>query len=172
MSKTPVRETSTDYTHPYRPRPVALLNRVLSSDGRLDALGMVRAAEKQAGSTDFGPEFDIVPLEKLCDSVNREARLTPVGLAITRGRLTSIMTNRLRAEQLFTAHPGILLHEPTAPLVIAGLQRTGTTMLHRLLSASSHQFSANMGATPARMVSVSGPACARNTHKARSSTSR
>jgi hypothetical protein len=113
-----------------------LLNRWLPSDGRLDALSMVRAAEKQVGSTDFGPEFSTAPLEKLCESVNTEARLTPVGLAITRGRLTSIMANRLRAEQLFKAHPEILRHEPAAPLFIAGLQRTGTTMLHRLLSAA------------------------------------
>ena len=132
-----VRETSTDYTHPYRPRPVAMLNRVLSAtDGRLDAHAMVRAAEKQAGSADFGPEFDILPLEKLCESVNQEARLTPVGLAITRGRITGIMANRLRAERLFKAHPEILQLEPTAPIFIAGLQRTGTTMLHRLLSAA------------------------------------
>lgn len=140
-SKSPtMRETSTDYTHPYRPRPVAAINRLAgllgSEGGRLDAHAMVRAAEKQTGLTDFGPEFDVRPLEKLCESVANEARLTPVGLAITRGRLTSIMANRLRAEQLFKDHPEILAHEPTAPVVIAGLQRTGTTMLHRLLSAA------------------------------------
>ncbi|MCA9535651.1 MAG: hypothetical protein KC593_18320, partial [Myxococcales bacterium] len=63
-SKSPtMRETSTDYTHPYRPRPLAAINRLaglLRSDGgRLDAHAMVRAAEKQTGLTDFGPEFDV-----------------------------------------------------------------------------------------------------------------
>lgn len=135
----PTRETSTDYRHPYRPPPVAALNRLAAllgrDDERLDAEAMVRSAEKSAGLTDFGPEFDIRPLERLCESVTAEAHLTPVGLAITRGRLMAILVNRLRAEELFKQHPEILLHEPTSPIVIAGLQRTGTTMLHRLLSA-------------------------------------
>ncbi|MBK6577346.1 MAG: sulfotransferase [Sandaracinaceae bacterium] len=134
-----MRETSTDYQHPFRPPPVAALNRLAAmlgrDDGRLDAHAMVRGAEKATGLSDFGPEFDIRPLEKLCESVAAEAHLTPVGLAITRGRLTAILQNRLRAEALFTQHPEILRYEPKAPIIIAGLQRTGTTMLHRLLSA-------------------------------------
>lgn len=135
----PTRETSTDYRHPYRPPPVAALNRVAAmlgrDEGRLDAEELVRGAEKSAGLSDFGPEFDITPLEKLCESVANEAHLTPVGLAITRGRLAAILVNRLRAEELFKQHPEILALEPVAPVVIAGLQRTGTTNLHRLLSA-------------------------------------
>jgi hypothetical protein len=103
--------------------------------GRLDAHALVRGAEKATGLSDVGPEFDITPLEKLCASVAEEAHLTPVGLAITQGRLSAILQNRLRAEALFSAHPEILASPPVAPIVIAGLQRTGTTNLHRLLSA-------------------------------------
>ena len=66
-SKSPtMRETSTDYTHPYRPRPVAAINRLaglLGSDGgRLDAHAMVRAAEKQTGLTDFALKSSVQEL--------------------------------------------------------------------------------------------------------------
>jgi hypothetical protein len=76
-----MRETSTDYQHPFRPPPVAALNRLAAmlgrDQGRLDAHAMVRGAEKATGLSDFGPEFDITPLEKLCESVTAEAHLTP-----------------------------------------------------------------------------------------------
>jgi hypothetical protein len=48
-----MRETSTDYQHPFRPPPVAALNRLAAmlgrDEGRLDAHAMVRGAEKATG---------------------------------------------------------------------------------------------------------------------------
>ncbi len=52
-----------------------------------------------------------------------------------RGRLVGLLATRLRVHDLFTRHPEIANEKIEAPLVIAGLQRTGTTMLHRLLAA-------------------------------------
>jgi hypothetical protein len=45
------------------------------------------------------------------------------------------LRNRLRAEQLFGEHPEILDLEIRPPIVITGMQRTGTTLLQRLLAA-------------------------------------
>jgi hypothetical protein len=74
-------------------------------------------------------------LRVLIDSVEREANLTLLGRLITRGRLTGVLTNRLRIEQLLRKHPEIRERPIERPIVIAGLQRTGTTMLHRLIAA-------------------------------------
>ncbi len=52
-----------------------------------------------------------------------------------RGRIISMLANRLRVEALYRAHPEIDALPVPRPIVIAGLQRTGTTMLHRLLAA-------------------------------------
>jgi len=49
--------------------------------------------------------------------------------------LVGLLATRLRVNDLFTRYPEIAKEKIQAPLVIAGLQRTGTTMLHRLLAA-------------------------------------
>jgi hypothetical protein len=68
-------------------------------------------------------------------SLNEEARLHPIGNFITRQRIINLLAVRLRAEDLFKKHPEIL-EQPLYPVeLIVGLQRTGTTMLQRLLAA-------------------------------------
>jgi hypothetical protein len=68
-------------------------------------------------------------------ALTTEAQLTPFGRMIQRGRIVAALVARLRAEQLFKDHPEILGRDLGPIVVIAGLQRTGTTMLHRLLAA-------------------------------------
>ena len=137
----PLRHTSTDYAHPYRPSPIRLANGIARRLGArpergFDAARLVNEAQHETRLDDFGPEWDPEPLERLCASIREEARLTPVGAAITRGRIKGVLTRRLRAEAYLAAHPDALRAEDArGPIVIAGLQRTGTTMLHRLLAA-------------------------------------
>jgi len=129
--------TSNRYDHPHRPWPIRALNAVgrhlPSADLSVDKL--IASARRKTGLHDFGDEWFREPLGVLVDSLNREARLTPMGKLIQRGQLTRALITRLRAEALFRAHPEILERELGEVVVIAGLQRTGTTMLHRLLSA-------------------------------------
>jgi hypothetical protein len=68
-------------------------------------------------------------------AIESEARLNPVGRWITGKRLLGALRNRLRAEKLFHDHPEILDLKIEPPIVITGMQRTGTTLLHRLLAA-------------------------------------
>jgi hypothetical protein len=134
--------TSADYAAPFRPRAIALANRV---GGRLAAAGigraplttdgLIAAARRGTGLTRFDDETFREPLGRLLDAVEREAALTPLGRLITRGRIVAVLSNRLRAQALFEQHPEILREQITAPVFIVGLQRTGTTMLHRLLAA-------------------------------------
>ena len=71
----------------------------------------------------------------LLASIEKEAQLHPLGRAIMRGRIVGMLANRLRIEAVIRKHPHIEATPIRRPIVIAGLQRTGTTMLHRLLAA-------------------------------------
>ncbi len=135
------RGTSTDYTRPYRPLPVSIINaagrvaRRLGLDDRLNADRLIAAARRKTGLSDFGDDWFLEPLRALVESINEEAGLTPMGSLIQRSRLVSALAIRLRAEHLLREHPGIRDLDLGEVIVIAGLQRTGTTLLHRLIAA-------------------------------------
>ena len=95
---------------------------------------LIRAAREKTGLNDLGADFNDEPLERLLNSINEEADLHPVGRFISRERFVNLLTIRLRAEYYFKKYPEIL-DQPLYPAwIIVGLQRTGTTKLHRLLA--------------------------------------
>lgn len=100
----------------------------------LDSKRLMRAAQQKTGLDDFGNDPLIEPLDKLLSSINAEAALHPFGQFITRQRLINVLANRLRVVALLKKHPEILEIQIEQPIIITGLQRTGTTRLHRLLS--------------------------------------
>ena len=102
---------------------------------RLDKDHLIKLARKQTSLHSFGKNFQEEPLDRLIDSINNEADLHPVGRFITQKRLSSLLATRLRAEMWFKKHPEILEQELYPVKLICGLQRTGTTKLHRLLAA-------------------------------------
>ena len=53
---------------------------------------------------------------------------------IIRGRIVGVLANKLVAQDTIQQHPEILDIPVEAPIVVAGLARTGTTMLHRLIA--------------------------------------
>jgi len=102
---------------------------------KLDKDRLIKASRKNTGLYDLGKNFWDEPLEKLLYSVNNEAQLHPVGRFITLKRLENLLSVRLRAEHHFKKYPEIL-EQPLYPaMVIIGLQRTGTTKLHRMLAS-------------------------------------
>ncbi|MYA83180.1 MAG: SDR family NAD(P)-dependent oxidoreductase [Acidimicrobiales bacterium] len=131
--------TSTDYEHPFRPAPVRLLNRLgragsnLGLSDRLDAEALREAARRKTGLSDFGDDGHAEALEVLVTSINAEARLSATGRLIQRSRLTGALVQRLRISELLRRHPEIADIDLGTVIVITGLQRTGTTLLHRLL---------------------------------------
>src|SRR5574338_192030 len=92
--------TSTDYANPQRPLPIRafnLLAGLASSAGELvgfdvkSSLAMddlLEAARKATGHDDFGDDYYRVPLGVLLDSLEREAKLNPLGRTIMAGRIT------------------------------------------------------------------------------------
>ena len=134
-------QTGNRYDKPYRPLPIALFNRAgraaekLGLGQPLKVESLVANAKHKTGLSDFGDEWFMEPLTVLVDSINREANLTPMGKLIQKNRLESALVVRLRVQQLLKDHPEILDIDLGKIIIIAGLQRTGTTTLHRLLAA-------------------------------------
>ena len=135
--------TSTDYRRPHRPRAIRLANRVLSRlgsrtfRGSLDESSLIEAAEERTGLLDLGDASFRQPMRVLLRSIDEEARLHPVGRFITRERLVGTLATRMRLEELVRRHPRIESERVPRPIVIVGLPRTGTTLLHRLLASDA-----------------------------------
>lgn len=135
------RETSRDYAHPYRPRPIAWLHRLSEATGAaprlwpLEVASLVREARHRTGLEDFGDEGFVPALERLVASLRDEARLCPTGHAIQHARLVEALGARLRLHALEQAHPELSSLPLPPVVVVAGVQRTGTTKLQRLLAA-------------------------------------
>lgn len=133
--------TSTDYANPYRPVPIRVFNRIGSAGrrgglaGRLDVDSLVHAAQRKTGLTDFGSDGHLPALHMLVESINTEARLTATGRQIQKTRLGAALVNRLRIQELLRRHPEIHEIHLGTIVLIAGLQRTGTTLLQRLLNS-------------------------------------
>ncbi|MFW0794449.1 sulfotransferase [Gordonia sp. CPCC 205515] len=126
---------------PFQRRPIRTINRVgavLESRGirvDLSADALCRRAVKATGLPWVAdPQVDEA-LDVLTSSIIDDARLSTFGALVIRARLHGILTTRLRVAELIRTHPEIRDIEITPPIVIAGLQRSGTTMLHRLIGA-------------------------------------
>ncbi len=132
-------QTSTDYVHPHRPLPVKAFNsigravRQLGWSSDLVVETLIGETTRKSGLTDFGNDGHVRALAVLIDSINHEADLTPTGKLIQRSRLTGALIQRLRIEELFKQHPEIHDVDLGSVILITGLQRTGTSFLHRLL---------------------------------------
>ena len=131
--------TATDFSH--TPGWFNVLNRLwektypIGSRPSLKKDELMQTAMRMTGLNDFGKDFWDEPLDRLIASMKEEARLHAIGYFISRQRLVNLLSVRLRAEEMFKKFPAILEQEIIPPMIIVGLQRTGTTKLHRLLTA-------------------------------------
>ena len=109
-----------------------LLERVAMSG--LQEEGLLKTACRQAALDDFGDSVFHEPLHRLLKSLDTEARLNPMGRLATRHDLIRLLVNRLRMMEDRKRNPGITEEETRRPIIITGLPRTGTTLLHSLLA--------------------------------------
>ncbi len=93
-----------------------------------------QSAQETTGLDDFGDTWWEEPFRRLCRSLNDEARLHLPGRLRTRGELQTILQNRLRLVDLWREEPAIADESIHAPIVVTGLGRSGTTLLHELLA--------------------------------------
>ncbi len=98
------------------------------------------SASRITGLTDFGPDDYTDGLAVLLESYQRDAGLTPLGRKMSRGMLRGALTSRLLSQAAWQAHPEHAAVRIERPIFVTGLPRTGTTALHRLLTADpAHQ---------------------------------
>jgi hypothetical protein len=100
----------------------------------LDPPALLAAASAVTGLDDFGDDWFRAPLARLCESLEREAHLTLVGRLLARAELQRLLQNRLQIEAWWAAHPELADERIVAPIVVTGLGRSGTTLLHELLA--------------------------------------
>ncbi|MFZ3233941.1 MAG: sulfotransferase [Stellaceae bacterium] len=94
---------------------------------------LVDEARRRSGLSDFGDIPFERPLRMLLDACADEAELSLFGGAAIRWDTIRFLGNLLRLRDEEKRAPEILEQPIEAPLVIAGLPRSGTTFLHGLL---------------------------------------
>jgi hypothetical protein len=130
--------TETGWRPPPRPEWVRRLNRMGRNLGPtaivpLDEASLLAAATGATGLDDFGPDEWREPFRILLADMAHEADLTLTGRLLARFDLVRSLTARLRMAEAERRHPEILAQPVVAPIIITGLGRTGTTILHELL---------------------------------------
>lgn len=123
------------------PLPVRLANRTLSLLGPLQGSLMslqpdylMRQAGKRCSLSDFGSDYFREPLRRLCESLEEDADLSPLGRMTMQQQIIGFLENRLRFVDIFKQHPEIAKQEIRSPLFIMGMPRTGTTSIHELMA--------------------------------------
>lgn len=100
---------------------------------------ILEQASAEVGLDDYGDAAEVAGLRErlavLTHAYREDSTLSPMGIVSLHTLLVQLARNRLLVEDLVRRHPEILDIEITAPIVIAGLPRTGTTHLHNLLAA-------------------------------------
>lgn len=99
---------------------------------RSDALH--EAARRETGLDDFGPAHYREGLTRLLESLETEAALSPLGRSVARANIHTALVNRLQITDWLARHPEIAQQPVERPVVIVGMGRTGTTILHDLLA--------------------------------------
>lgn len=100
------------------------------------------SATKACGLDDFGSDEDNYreALGVLLESYQRDAGLTELGSKMSRFFLRNALVARAVSEAAWKQHPQHVDVAIERPIFVTGLPRTGTTALHRLLSADpAHQ---------------------------------
>jgi hypothetical protein len=100
----------------------------------LEAKSLIAAARRRTGLDEFGDWPITEPLERLLDAYQSEARLTTLGRVTVRELIVSLLENLLQLEAERRRTPAIAEQRIEAPVFIIGLPRTGTTLLHGLMS--------------------------------------
>ena len=125
---------------PPRPQWVARLNQLgrnLGSPAALVSLeeaSLLEAASAATGLDDFGPEQWREPFRILLADLEHEAELNLTGRLLARFDLLKSLVARLGMAEAERRHPEIPNQPVEAPILITGLGRTGTTILHELLA--------------------------------------
>lgn len=92
-------------------------------------------ARQRTGLSDFGEQSYREGLSVLLDSIRYDAKLSPLGGWLIREYTRSALEKRLLLIDYQKRHSDQVVGKLNRPIIVAGLPRSGTTHLHRLLAA-------------------------------------
>lgn len=123
--------------HLYRSEIVKQINLSLEDKpkSQLSAPVLLSEAENFTNLSNFGRANFLESFEVFLKSLEAEADLNSFGREYARAGTMRSLTNRLWTADCFRAHPEIASRKIKAPVIIVGHHRSGTTRLHRMLSA-------------------------------------
>ncbi len=123
------------------PLPIRMMVSVMTT---LDSLGVPvvnldlqkakEAAESKTGLQEWNDPQFLEDLAKLIEFVKRSPTANSLLKVNFRNDLMRRLTNFLKLQEFKRTHPDLTSQSVGTPLIIAGLPRTGTTLLHRLLA--------------------------------------
>jgi hypothetical protein len=116
--------------------PNAIARRFELSAPQLTPERLTRAAARRAGLSATFPAHVEQALEQLCRSLQDESRLHWFGRANMHNLIVTGLAELLLVEDRFRRDPRLAEQPLVPPLIVIGLPRSGTTFLHRLLSAA------------------------------------
>jgi hypothetical protein len=94
----------------------------------------IEQASDQTGLGDLGDDDWREALDRLLDALEDEARLSEIGHAVVDDDIVGYLVRRLQLTRWRNEHPSLAKDDITAPIVVIGQARTGTTILHDLLA--------------------------------------
>lgn len=106
-------------------------------DVSLVADEILEEARTAVSLEDFGPTDFVERLQLLCDEWGNDPGLNNLGRMSLRSKLLLFAKNRLLIHDLLVRHPEIHDVKIEAPIIVAGLPRSGTTHLLNLMAADS-----------------------------------
>lgn len=95
---------------------------------------LLQAARTQTGLADFGPPHFREGLGILVRALNTESQLKPETVPMVQHRIMEQLTKRLQMQVWFNKHPEILKEKIERPVCIIGSPRSGSSIMHELLS--------------------------------------
>ncbi|HEU4772608.1 MAG TPA: sulfotransferase, partial [Candidatus Udaeobacter sp.] len=113
----------------------ALLEKSRIPSTRMVATDLIETAKRRCGLNDFGEGDFFEALSRLLESCQDEARLNLIGKIALKTDVLETLCARLQMERDRQVYPNISRQEIREPVFIVGLPRSGTSVLHRLLSA-------------------------------------
>lgn len=145
LAPDPIAENDTSSPAPPA-RRVTAINRALQIAwergwASIPTLEPDRLVQKAARQSRCDPDEDGVGwksrLDRLCADLHDHADLTDLGRTIAHGQIVSALSNRFRAHALWRRHPEIGRQPLTAPIIVVGQMRSGTTRMQRLLACDA-----------------------------------
>jgi hypothetical protein len=126
-----------DPRFPPEVEPLRQMMAAMAPECPLDADVLHAKAIAETGLNDFGADDYRERLDVYLAALREISGLHDAGVVNFHAQLLQCLKNRLLLTDLLKRHPEIHDIELLAPVVIAGLPRTGTTHLHNLLGAGS-----------------------------------